>query len=153
MARSRRAPIKNRDSKPAPEGQDRGNGAKSILVVEDDDLVRRTVATQLAQLGYRVLTASNGSEALEVLDRREAVDVIFTDIVMPGGLSGRELATEAAQRQPGIKVIFTSGYDVQAPAEGAIIKKGDFLSKPYRRQDLAAKIREVLGANGGAGAN
>ena len=131
---------------PAGDGRAPNDSAQSILVVEDDDLVRRTVATHLAQFGFWVTTAANGPEALKILDDGAAVDVIFTDIVMPGGMSGRDLAREAVKRRPGIKVIFTSGYDVQAASEGPLSETADFLPKPFRRQDLIRKIRDALGS-------
>jgi CheY-like chemotaxis protein len=96
-------------------------------------------------MGYRVLAAGNGAQALEVLRRGEPVDLLFTDVVMPGGLTGRELAEEAAKMRPGLKVLYTSGY-----AEDAIVHDGrldpgvQLLRKPYRRADLARKVRLAL---------
>jgi len=124
-----------------PEG-----GSGTILVVEDDELVRGHVAVQLAGLGYRVLTAASGPEALEIVRGAEELDLLFTDIVMPGGMNGRALAEAARRLRPGLPVLFTSGY-----ARNAIVHHGrldagvQLLSKPYRRQELAAKVRQVLG--------
>jgi PAS domain S-box-containing protein len=120
-------------------------GSEAVLLVEDDPLVRRLAASHLAALGYRVLEAANGAEALAVLDRGDRVDVLFTDVVMPGGMNGRQLADLAAARRPALRVLFTSGY-----TENAIVHQGRLdpgvrlLSKPYRRADLARALRQVL---------
>jgi signal transduction histidine kinase len=121
-------------------------GNEKILLVEDDDMVREHVAGQLAALGYRVVAAQDGSAAIEALKRHDDFDLLFTDVVMPGGMSGRQLAEQAQVLRPGLPVLFTSGY-----TENAIVHHGrldadvHLLQKPYRRHDLAAKIRKVLG--------
>lgn len=126
-----------------------GGGAETILVVEDDDLVRRYVHKLLESLGYNVLTATDGNAALEVLESNPDVDLLFTDVVMPGGMSGRDLAVEVKRRKPDMRVLYTSGY-----TENAIVHHGRLdpsvilLSKPYRREDLAASVRKALGAGG-----
>jgi PAS domain S-box-containing protein len=120
-------------------------GNETILVVEDDESVRQLVIVMLESLGYRVAAAADGREALAALEREPHVDLLFTDVVMPRGVSGRELADRAIKARPGLKVLFTSGY-----TENAIIHHGRLdegvrlLSKPYQRGDLARKIREVL---------
>ncbi|MEQ8347773.1 MAG: PAS domain-containing protein [Sneathiellaceae bacterium] len=120
-------------------------GSERILLVEDDELVRRHVAAQLESLGYRVIDAASGPAALEVLESDSQVDILFTDIIMPGGMNGRQLAEAALRLRPDLPVLFTSGY-----AENAIVHHGrldagvHLLNKPYRQQDLAAKLREVL---------
>lgn len=117
----------------------------TILVVEDDDMVRRFVDDQLRSLGYRTLTARNGVEALEILRGSDTIDLLFTDVVMPGGMNGRQLADAAASLRPGLRVLLTSGY-----TKNAIIHRGQLdpgvrlLSKPYTRADLARKISLVL---------
>jgi PAS domain S-box-containing protein len=127
------------------EAQPSRSGAETVLLVEDDELVRRYGQEQLAAMGYRVLAAGNGAQALEVLRSGEPVDLLFTDVVMPGGLTGRELAEEAARLRPGLKVLYTSGY-----AENAIVHDGrldpgvQLLRKPYRRAELARKVRLAL---------
>ncbi|MFU8896683.1 MAG: PAS domain S-box protein [Gammaproteobacteria bacterium] len=120
-------------------------GSEKILLVEDDDMVRMYAEELLASLGYDVITTSNGPEAIAILEQGGAVDLLFTDIVMPGGMNGRELAERARVLRPGLKVLYTSGY-----TENAIIHHGrldagvDLLSKPYRRAELATRIRAAL---------
>jgi CheY-like chemotaxis protein len=114
-----------------------------ILVVEDDDLVRAQAGRQLAALGYRVTEASHGREALDRLGQIADIDLVLTDVVMPGGMSGRQLADHARLLNPRLRILFTSGY-----TEDAIVKGGrltaDFLAKPYRRAELARKVAEAL---------
>ncbi|MCC5795156.1 MAG: PAS domain-containing protein [Chromatiales bacterium] len=120
-------------------------GCEHILVVEDDRLVREHLVAQLRQLGYQVSSAADGQQALDLLKQEADTALLFTDVVMPGGMNGRELAEAARALRPGLKVLFTSGY-----TENAIIHQGrldvgvQLLSKPYRRQELAAKVRKVL---------
>jgi CheY-like chemotaxis protein len=127
-----------------PEPSDEG-GTESILVVEDDALVRKYVVAQLKSLGYRVASAANATEALSFLEKDESVDILFTDVIMPGPMNGRRLAGEAVKRRPSLKVVFTSGY-----TENAIVHQGRLdadvvlLSKPYRKSDLARIIRQAV---------
>jgi len=120
-------------------------GAETILVVEDDPLVRNYVAAQLTGLGYTTLAAANASEALRRIDDGEAFDLLFTDVIMPGPINGRQLADEATRRRPSLKVLFTSGY-----TENAIVHHGRLdpgvllLAKPYRKSDLARMVRIAL---------
>src|SRR5260370_19833316 len=113
-------------------------GNETILVVEDDPLVRTYVNTQLQSLGYATLSAANGAEALAIADGGADFDLLFTDVIMPGGLNARQLAAEMMRRRPALKVLFTSGY-----TENAIIHHGRLdtgvllLAKPYRKLDLA----------------
>jgi PAS domain S-box-containing protein len=120
-------------------------GSERILLVEDDELVRAHVAMQLEQLGYRVACAGSGPEALATLARDQDFDLLFTDIVMPGGMNGRQLAEEARRRLPGLRVLFTSGYTEQAMLHQGSLGAGmRLLAKPYRRQELALRVREAL---------
>ncbi|MCK6451135.1 MAG: PAS domain S-box protein [Alphaproteobacteria bacterium] len=122
-------------------------GHETVLVVEDDGMVRAYALRQLQSLGYRVIEACNGSDALERLRETGRVDLLFTDVVMPGGLNGRQLAAEVRRILPDVKVLYTSGY-----TENAIVHQGrldpgvELLNKPYRRADLARKLRKVLDA-------
>lgn len=116
-----------------------------ILVVDDNQGVLGIAVDQLSSLGYRVIAAATGVEALEILRHDHQVDLLFTDVVMPGELAGRALSAEAMAIRPGLKVLFSSGY-----VEGALVGQGQleadvhFLPKPYRKQELARKIEEVL---------
>jgi len=124
-------------------------GDARILVVEDSGAVRQVAVTHLRAFGYSVVEAGSGREALEKLAADEAIDLLFTDVVMPGGMSGPQLAQEARKRRPGLKVLFTSGYAESAigGAPGAGLD-GNLLSKPYRKEELARKLREVLDGGG-----
>jgi CheY-like chemotaxis protein len=122
-------------------------GTERILLVEDDDLVRDHVAAQLEGLGYSVVGARNGPEAMEQLRQVDNFDLLFTDIVMPGGMNGRQLADAARKLKPSLPVLFTSGYTENAIVHHGRLDPGvHLLNKPYRRQELAAKVRQVLAA-------
>ena len=120
-------------------------GDETILVVEDDRLVRDYVLTQLRSLGYVTLDAANGAEAMALVEAGHEFDLLFTDVIMPGAMNGRQLADEIAKRRPGLKVLFTSGY-----TENSIIHHGRLdtgvllLAKPYRKSDMARMIRTAL---------
>ena len=126
---------------------DHPRGGETILVVEDDSLVRDLVVLQLRDLGYNVIEAVDGPHAHNLLDSGAQVDLLLTDVVMPGGMTGRQLAEAARRKRPALKTLYTSGY-----TENSIIHQGkldpgvNFLSKPFRKRDLAIKIREVLDA-------
>ncbi|MGE5510450.1 MAG: PAS domain S-box protein [Bacteroidota bacterium] len=119
---------------------------ETILVVEDDERVRKLTIKRLEMIGYQVLEASDGPKALEILERGSAVDLVFTDLIMPGGLSGREVAIRARQLRPGIKVLLTSGY-AEELVHGDDLRREQLkvLRKPYQQADLAAALRDVLG--------
>lgn len=120
-------------------------GDEHILVVEDDALVRRHVATLLQGLGYQVTSAESGQHALAIIEAQADIDLLFTDVVMPGGINGRQLADRASTLRPGLKILFTSGYTENAIVHHGRLDPGvQLLSKPYRRQELAAKVRKVL---------
>ncbi len=120
-------------------------GTETVLVVEDDDEVRETAVGLLADLGYRVLKAREAMSALSVIDSGVPIDVLFTDVVMPGPLRSPELARKARERLPEIAVLFTSGYTENAIVHGGRLDPGvELLSKPYTREALARKIRHVL---------
>ncbi|WP_181421977.1 PAS domain S-box protein [Halomonas sp. LBP4] len=120
-------------------------GDEHILVVEDDAPVRRHVATLLQGLGYRVTSAGSGQHALAIIEAQADIDLLFTDVVMPGGINGRQLADRASVLRPRLKILFTSGYTENAIVHHGRLDPGvQLLSKPYRRQELAAKVRKVL---------
>ena len=116
-----------------------------ILVVEDDERVRQLTIRRLKLIGYRVLEASDGPKAIEILARGETIDCVFTDLVMPGGMTGREVAARARQLKPGIKVLLTSGY-AEELVHGDDLEREQLklLRKPYHQAELAAALRDVL---------
>ncbi len=118
-------------------------GTETVLLVEDDPRLRRVLIRRLRGLGYEVLEADNGAAAMAQLAARPDIALVFTDMVMPGGMTGLELARAALAMKPALKVLFTSGY-----AEAAIarlgLKAGAWLKKPYTAEELAEKVREVL---------
>jgi PAS domain S-box-containing protein len=120
-------------------------GDETILVVEDDGGVRSTVVDMLSALGYRVLMAEDGESALRLLERETGIDLLFTDVVMPGPVRSTEMARQAQELHPEIAVLFTSGYPQDAIVHGGRLDDGvELLSKPYRRDELARKLRHVL---------
>lgn len=120
-------------------------GSETILVVEDDDEVRETAVNLLTDLGYRVLKAREALGALSIIESGVPIDVLFTDVVMPGPLRSPDLARKATERLPGLVVLFTSGYTENAIVHGGRLDLGvELLSKPYTREALARKIRHVL---------
>jgi signal transduction histidine kinase/CheY-like chemotaxis protein len=126
-------------------------GRETILLVEDDRLVRNYVAGQLQTLGYTTIIASDGASALTEIDREQHIDLLFTDMILPGRMNGRQIADEAVKRRPGLRVVYTSGY-----TENAIVHHGRLdagvllLTKPYRKSDLALMIRRALDQPTGA---
>jgi signal transduction histidine kinase len=133
------APAK-RPAEPAPPVA-RGH----ILVVEDDAVVRAQVAGPLAELGYRVTAVADGHAALIALRSDDQIDLLFTDVVMPNGMNGRELADRAKVARPGLKVLFTSGYTEDALFVAARLDRSiNFLPKPYRRSQLASAVAAAI---------
>ena len=122
-------------------------GVETVLVAEDDENVRGTVVEMLSDLGYRVLTAHDAQSALAVIESGVPIDLLFTDVVMPGPMRSPELARRARERLPDIVVLFTSGYTENAIVHGGRLDDGvDLLSKPYTREMLARKINQALQA-------
>jgi PAS domain S-box-containing protein len=127
----------------SPVALERGN--ETVLIVEDDALVRKYVVGQVASLGYTTLEAANAAEALDIIDDGTTIDLLFTDVIMPGAMNGRQLVDEALKRRPSLRTLFTSGY-----TENAIIHHGRLdpgvllLAKPYRKGELARMIRVAL---------
>jgi PAS domain S-box-containing protein len=120
-------------------------GTETILVVEDDETVRETVVELITELGYRVLKAKDAESALSVVDSGVPIDLLFTDVVMPGTLRSPELARIVRERRPEIAVMFTSGYTENAIVHGGRLDEGvDLLSKPYTREALARRLRDAL---------
>ena len=128
---------------PLPEGE----LGEIILVVEDDDQVRSLSGEVLRELGYHVLEAIDGPSALRILEQGVKIDLLFTDVVLPGGMTGADVAAAARKLRPGLRVLFTTGY-----ARNAIIHHGrldegvQLITKPFNLSDLAEKVRSVLDA-------
>jgi CheY-like chemotaxis protein len=124
-------------------------GQESILVVEDDEGVRDITVSLLTELGYRVLKARDAESGLAIIESGVSVDVLFTDVVMPGALKSSDLATKAKERIPHLAVLFTSGYTENSIVHGGRLDPGvSLLSKPYTREALARKIRSVIEQTG-----
>jgi PAS domain S-box-containing protein len=120
-------------------------GNEVVLVVEDDALVRKYVVTQIESLGYTTLEASNSAEALEVIGKTATIDLLFTDVIMPGPLNGRQLVDAALKQRPSLKTLFTSGYTENAIVHHGRLDSGVLLlAKPYRKSELARMIRMAL---------
>ena len=126
-----------------PDGAARAAG-ETILVVEDDAGLRAYATEILTELGYRVLQAPDGPTALQVL-AENSVDLLFTDVVMPGGMNGRQLADAASSRQPDLKVLFTTGYTRNAIVHHGRLDAGvEMISKPFSFGELSARVRAML---------
>ncbi|WP_020653391.1 PAS domain-containing protein [Massilia niastensis] len=133
-------PIGPLDAQPLAIG-----GSETVLVAEDDEAVRATVVEMLGQLGYRVLKAADAAQALVVIESGVPIDVLFTDVVMPGTLRSVDLARMARERLPNLAVLFTSGYTENAIVHGGRLDPGvELLGKPYTRESLARRIRQVI---------
>lgn len=136
-----------RDDQQMPEG----SAEETILVLEDDDDVRSYSVEALRDLGYRVLEARDGAAAIRILERERRIDLLFTDVVLPGGMTGAQVAAHATALRPTLKVLYTTGY-----ARNAIIHQGrldrgvELIVKPFSSADLAARVRDLLDARQGA---
>ena len=119
-------------------------GGETVLVVEDEPRVRRLTVTRLRDLGYTVLEAANGPEALELVQQHPEIDLVFTDVVMPGGMTGADVAREIQAKQPDVKILFTSGYAEPDIVRKGIAKGAFWLKKPYTAADLARTLRSIL---------
>ena len=129
----------------APAPQEATSHGELILVVEDNADVRRTAVSQLRDLGYRTLEAANGKEALEKLDGAQDIALVFTDIVMPGGMTGWELGTAVKAVHPDLPILYTSGFsETSVQDDRAHASARHFLPKPYRKRDLAQKLSQLL---------
>jgi CheY-like chemotaxis protein len=129
---------------PDEAGGYRGRG-ETVLVVEDDARVRRVATARLRDLGYRVLEADNGPSALEIVRQGEKIDLVFTDMVMSGGMNGAQLAQAVREIRPEVPILFTSGYAGPDLVAQTTIDAAAWLKKPYAAIDLARKLQEILG--------
>jgi CheY-like chemotaxis protein len=126
-------------------GAARAIGRETILVVEDDEALRVFAVEALGELGYRVLHAADAQVALDILDGEPGIDLLFTDVVMPGGMNGRQLADEAAKRRPQLKVLFTTGYTRNAIIHHGRLDPGvNLIGKPYTFEELGVRVRTLL---------
>ena len=127
----------------------RSTGAETILVVEDDDELRKFASGVLKELGYQVVSAGSGADALEILSGSHRVDLLLTDVVMPGGINGRQLADQADGHRPGLRVLYMTGYTRNAIIHQGRMDRGiNMISKPFSFEELASKVRQVLDAAG-----
>ena len=130
-----------------PAAATESGGWERVLLVEDDALVREHVASQLRELGYDVTLVDQASAALAALRASPGFDLLFTDVVMPGGMNGLDLAVRARALHPGLRVLLTSGHTENALSLHGAAEPGVLLlKKPYRRRDLAEAIRRALDA-------
>ena len=137
--------VASEDTLVGPTSDEIRGGEETILVVEDDDEVREVAVSMLTELGYRVVKARDAASALVVVDSGIPIDLIFTDVMMPGSLRSPDLARKAKERLPNVAVLFTSGYTQNAIVHGGRLDPGvELLAKPYTREALARKIRHVL---------
>ncbi|MET4807123.1 response regulator [Limibacillus sp. MBR-115] len=133
------------DSLAAPVGA--ATGSESILVVDDNPSVRKAAVMQLTELGYQVMEAVDAKSALEIIEANTRVDLLFTDVIMPGGLTGFDLANEASRLQPDIKIILVTGFAEAAFRDQISLENSvQLLTKPYRKQELALRVRQILDA-------
>ncbi len=118
---------------------------RTVLVVEDDDDARATLAAMVTELGYRVVAAENGASALPILEQERPIDILLSDVIMPGGMNGLDLAKAAHKRRPDLKVLFVSGYDRMAIAQAT--KYDDslkLLNKPFSLSDLGRELLALI---------
>ncbi|MDQ2819659.1 MAG: MASE4 domain-containing protein [Pseudomonadota bacterium] len=128
-------------------------GSETVLVVDDEKEIQENVAAILGELGYHVITASSADEAATLLDRADKIDLLFTDVIMPGAISCTELAAMARVRHPDIRVLFTSGYTENAVTNNGKLDAGvTLLNKPYAREELAGAVRKLLSQRASAAA-
>jgi PAS domain S-box-containing protein len=142
LPKATRQPVQPEPAKPAAKPK----GTETVLVVEDDPDVLDIAVATLTDLGYRILVAYDGVEAMAILERDEPIDLIFTDIVMPYGISGIQLARQARKLRQDIKILLTSGYTMQTlSADYGAEKEFTIIGKPYRQAELAEHVRRALG--------
>ncbi|HEV8033667.1 PAS domain-containing protein [Yoonia sp.] len=140
-----RSYAKEASLQPEKANQRLRGGAETILVVEDDSLIKEQLTAQLRGLGYTVFSSTEGQSALAKLRDHPEIDLLLTDVVLPGGMNGRQIADAARAERPDLKVLYTSGYSENAIVHHGRVDPGvDLLVKPYRRATLAAKVRKVF---------
>src|SRR5258706_5274657 len=121
-------------------------GSEIVLVVDDNPRIRTIIVNQLSNLGYTTLEAESAAGALDVLERCANIDLLLSDVIMPGGMNGYELAGAARRRRPGLKILLMSGYASQSMHNlSGEIERPELIDKPFRMRDLALKLRQALG--------
>ncbi len=134
----------------AAQSQEREADKPRILVVEDNEDVRELAESMLDSAGYAVVSAPSGEEALTLLDNDKEIDLVFTDVLMPGGMNGLQLADQVRERRPGTPILITTGYMDELPAASRGQSQPlDILTKPYRQEDLLSRVRAILPARAG----
>jgi len=131
-------------------------GNRTILVVEDDEDVLAVTAENLKDLGYQVVTAVDAAQAVEILQSGQPIDLLFSDVVIPGGTNGAQLAIKARRLRPELKVLYMTGYSRNAVVHQGRLDRGvELIQKPITQRDLASRIRDLLDAarNGGSSNN
>jgi two-component system, cell cycle sensor histidine kinase and response regulator CckA len=147
LPRSPKKIVRTTTAAPSSEGSKKN---ATILVVEDNVRLRRVVVRQLVKAGYQVAEADGANAALSILVTHRPIDLLFSDIVIPGEMDGRELARAALALRPALRVVLTSGYSSPAPAAGERMPQAAVLSKPYRREELIRTVRVAIEAPDGA---
>ncbi len=117
---------------------------KRVLIVEDDDMLRDLVVRQVGSLGYQVSEAPDGPTGLDMIHEHSNIDLLFTDITMPGGMSGYDLAEKAASLRPDLRILFTSGFSKENIGHRSRLGEKTLLRKPYRRKELAHQLRKIF---------
>jgi CheY-like chemotaxis protein len=140
-----RALDKHATVKPEESPSQIARGSERIALVEDEDMVRKFAEMNLTSLGYKVSAFANGPDLLHAMDEGLVFDLLFTDIVLPGGMNGREIADAVTARAPGTKVLYSSGYTDNAIVHHGRLDEGvNLLNKPFRKAEMAQKVRAVL---------
>lgn len=139
---------------PEPIERMNGDAAFTILVVEDDPEVRKVVTAQLGSMGHAIVEAENAASAIDILRSDRRIDLLFTDVVMPGDMSGLDLGARAQELRPGLTVLYTSGFTETALQDNVHVARvrNHLITKPYRLRDLARKVSEILSADKSSGA-
>jgi signal transduction histidine kinase len=141
----RAEPVEHSDAATEPQSVSVPRGSETILVVDDNRGMRAVTVNQLSDLGYITLESENAAGALDLLEQHEEIALLFSDVIMPGGMNGYELAREARRRRPALKVLLTSGYASRSmfkvPGD---TERLEMINKPFRMRDLAVKLRQIL---------
>jgi len=145
LPRTGASPTARRTEKEQPQRYSEVRKAQIVLVVEDNKDVLKLTSGMVKSLGFTVLTASTGEEALEIVKSRNDITLLMTDVMLPGAINGPALAAQALEIYPDLRVLFNSGYAEHAIFQSGLLKEGvHLIGKPFRKQQLGEKINEVL---------